>query len=568
MENFTTTPQEAAELSPDFTIDDFADINELFESTFEHNISDIIAEAELYFGNRSFSYIHKSGTYSGTAAQVLDACPHAQTIAGQEGFAAFASWIGPHETTAINHGEEKKDEQPATQSPLDIIGVSGPDASQTTSDAEELKPLQVLPVRSEPKHVLRQFVPTELTPSPTAEATEVIEANPAKASIDRAPAKPTQNTLDPSEFNVSQDIPFQKVAEKLLVAISVPETQNDRSSSYSPDINSLPLNPKTTESTPKPEQPKDTPLSIEAPYVTPAFKVEKHPHNAPEENSSSDLLDHTRDQPSFQAASIDTYFTDALLLARPSFDSTEEYSLPSLPEVTYTEHPIETIGLHRRSSINYQEIALLMPETLDIAPLEVFDREDSNTLPNLQSISDRLAVSPELPVEVTFATLETVLTLKKQGPDLETSELLTEEFLYENSYTELLFQLTRLRIEIAYARPTTETSFEQLPVSLQMQLLSFLTQLGYSNPHETMARLLQRQDLAYFINYIIHLISIIEGETPQAVRPIKITTKSIPQPAGSEMRHAGSKLGRFVMAGLTITKESISCPYPQMQVAA
>jgi hypothetical protein len=123
-----------------FSAEDMMAATESRDPGFNDRLQEARDKAEHFFGSKEFSYVHNGGvTYTGTAAQIIDACPHAQTIAGQGGFEAFAAWVAPHEKQEEDEQEPKAGDEETAHIPtpevaekIKTIEDSSPEASNNT----------------------------------------------------------------------------------------------------------------------------------------------------------------------------------------------------------------------------------------------------------------------------------------------------------------------------------------------------------------------------------------------------------------------------------------------------
>jgi hypothetical protein len=605
MEHLGHTYDTAAELATEPTAEDIADMDRLFENSFDHALSEIIASAEVYFGDRTFTYAHKSGTYSGTAAQVLDACPHAQTIAGQGGFEAFSSWITAYETTVLEDPQEEdkgKLDADDSESSLDGNKVIEPEIIATKTESIQPAAVRTPSSVAQPKQITVAVpaAPTLPLTNPAILKDDVgyrnIETHNLQPLSSSVTSPETISTKEPTSsanlplpevvttkplYPSAHEAPVQSVKSEIEIEPIKPETSEFQ--------DTLPLQPdKSVEAaaleetiflvSPAKEQYKDSnparaldqelfaidvlaptpdvPTGLEPRDETPSYEPVE-----PEQYNNTGIVLPTGEQ------LIETYLMDAKELATPSVPENLKPITPSKNEdildVTHTEFIPELL--------DYQEIALSV--STEGSETTIFNKAlgaESEPMYSLQPIRERVIAYQDLPAEIAFALLESVVRTKEDIIDTnehETEDLRTD-LQADPSYDELVFRLTRLRIEIAYAKPTPSTLFEQLPESLQVQLFELLVELGYNNPHETMSSLLRRQDLAYVISFILHLVSILERETIPSSNPARNIVNVVSVVAASELPHIHSRLGRFVIRGLAITRDAISCPYPHAQVAA
>lgn len=601
MEHIDQTYDTIAEMIPETSAEDFADMDMLFENSFDHPLSEIIASAEVYFGDRTFTYAHRSGTYAGTAAQVLDACPHAQTIAGQGGFDAFASWIVGYETIQ----EEGKEKHEADESVSSLESNKPVELEITTTKAEPIQaPIERTPPSvPSPKEVA--IVPTFTTDASSSTTPPTLKDIPVHKNVEAHSVQPLSTFPSSTETNpikepsTSIDMP-QPVAFVLKPPHS--SAQEIQSVSLKPEIEIDPTKSEITEaldtqlshpdefleaaplegvslsvSAPQ-EHSKNTNITealhgylFETDVLAPSPDASVEPE-AREEIGSTPLVEPEIHKDidivlPIRERLIEAYLMDAREIATSSavekFDPIIPKQVGDIPSVTHDEFIPEPL--------DYQEIALtVFTEDSETTSFNKALGAEGEPIYSVQPVREQVIACQDLPVEIAFALLETVVRTKEDI--INTNEHETEDLhidlQIDPSYDELVFRLTRLRIEIAYAKPTPSKLFEQLPESLQVQLLELLVELGYNNPHETMSSLLRRQDLAYVISFILHLVSILERETMHSLKPTTSIISAISVAAISELPHLRSRLGRFVIGGLAITRDTLSCPYPHAQVAA
>ena len=435
-------------------------MSEINGSEYKDRLAETREKAEQVFGSKEFSYTHNGGTtYTGTAVQIIDGCPHAQTIAGENGFEAFESFIAPHEK---KQDEEKSDDgdEKAKDDTDTIVSV---EKAQTTGDNESLKP-----------------------------DTPLQETHVVEKGIDSAITTPTKNVADAGLIV----LPTQTSAtEKPIVPgdeVTKPEMPIVVLKDFSEEVKSEePIAPRLDEV-------REIPVTMEA--------TEQEEKSRAIKDAQLEVLSFYEEELVFLADLATEVITDVK----------EEIGLED--EISLSQH-LQPMLEKDTNAYHFESLLELVDVRLYEASLV---GEDDEPVETYEDVFELVQENQDIPVEIVFANLldidiSTYAFEAMQDASDHTSMLASPERAFMRAgFAEAIL---RLRIELAYANIDEEATFVQLPVTLQEQLLDLLYRLGYDDASRVMLELIERHGLSY----LLYFISQVGTNVERTARPHNVT---------------------------------------------
>jgi hypothetical protein len=489
-ENESTESIDNRETLGDFSAEDMNVARETHGSEYNDRLQEAREKAEQFFGGKEFSYTHNGGTtYSGTAAQIIDACPHAQTIAGEDGFEAFASFIAPHEkkqdTEESDDGDEKVADDAAATAPVAKVPTAG--------DSMAVKTI------ASPQETL------------------VIEK-----AVDSGVVTPIKNVADAGPAVVSTE---PSAAEKLIVP-SGEVTKSEAPATVAEEsfVEAKPVEPIPT----RLDEAVGIPVIVEM---------------TEQEEKSRAIKD-------AQIEVLSFYEEELVLLVEVTTEMTvdSDEEAEAEVEVEGQTSPARELESELEEDVNIYDFESLL-EQVDVSAFEaLLMSEDDGPVRTYADMYELVQDHQDIPVEIVFANLLDIYAddaLEGMEGENNVHSILTssERVFTKTEFTEAIL---RLRIELAYADIDEQTTFEQLQATLQEQLLDLLYRLGYDDPSKAMLELVERHGLGYLLYFISQVGTSVERTT----RPHTVTLARKKRRQPSNYRLIPARMAQFVIDSL------------------
>ena len=470
-----------------FSAEDMNFVHEVSGSEYNGRLQDARERAEQFFGSKEFSYTHNGGmTYTGTAAQIIDGCPHAQTIAGENGFDAFASFIAPHEKKQdeekLDDGDEKAKD--------DAVAIAPVKKTQTTGDSVTIKP------------------------DASLQETSVVEKG-----VDSATTAPTKNIADAGPIMPPIGT-FGNQKQKILGAeVTKPEASTIVLREFLDKVKSV--EPVAS----RPDELLEIPVAVEI----------------------TDQEEKSRAIKEAQVEVFSFYEEELVLLANLSTemitDTEEEIGLED--EIFLSQDPQPE--LEEDTNVYHFESLL---EQVDVSLYEAFlVGENDEPVDTYEDVYDLVQESQDIPVEIVFANLldidistDAFEAMQDESNDMALLTLPERAFMRAGFREAIL----HLRIELAYVDISDETLFEQLPINLQEQLIDLLYRLGYDDASRVMLELVERHSLGY----LLYFFSQVGANVERTVRPPNVTLARKKKRQPGSYLTIPAKMAQFVIESL------------------